>query len=155
MHRREAGITTVRIVLWTAFIATLAILWGRELAAYFSAARFGEATDDDRARLRRRSLGLGVLLLMAAMADAGSWVEKHFELQNDAPRMLAYYGVCFVLLIWLLIIASRDFRALSSTWVRDRDKATMDFLDRIEREMARDDDEDTRPIPRIQFPKDR
>ncbi len=139
----------VRAAIWAAFLVIVAILLGRELLHMLDLRREGGACEFDRARFRRRTLGLGVLVVLAAMTDAGSLIDPYL----DAPRMLAYYGVCFVVLIWLLIIAARDYRALAESWSADRDRMAVEALLELEKEIRSDSDDE--PIPPLDFDQTR
>ncbi len=141
----------IRILVWVVFVAVVAILYGREWLHFHDLKGTGEASENDRARYRRRSLGLGVLVLLAGMADAGTYFDRFL----DAPLMLSYYGVCFIVLIWLLIIATRDFRAVGESWVHQRERMAIEALRELEQELRENNDPEDRAIPPLDFDQTR
>lgn len=144
----------MKIVLWGAFLALLLLLWGREILAFGQARREKENPRRDELRFRRRTLGLFVLLLLGAFYEIGG------RLTFAGPEFeLSYWGVCLILLIWLLIIATRDFRDLADLYVEKREEVTLQALVDMERELQKEArkrnmqasspgiEEDNRPIP--------
>jgi len=135
--------------MWTAFVILLAVLWGREVLHFGEQRREGTATREDYLRFRRRTLGIGVLLVLAVAADMGGLVADWLAL--DLRGKLLYYGICFIMLIWLLIIAARDMKAIGETWVHEQNRLTVSTLRDLESRMRSLRDPDDQPIPPLDF----
>jgi hypothetical protein len=120
-----------RIVLWAVFLAILAIMWGREFITLGEARRDGSATLFDFQRFRRRTLGLFLLLLLGIGMDLSTW------LKWDTPwQAVGFYGVFFILFLWLLIVAGRDLRATLATFHNENEGMTVAALEEIRRAFA-------------------
>lgn len=141
----------MKAVLWTTFLLTLLFLWGREVLNFGAARREKADPKRDELRFRRRTLGLSVLFLLGVL----------YELHNDVPfaepvHELAYYGVMFVVVIWLLIIAARDMRAIAESYLDEQQRMTLQSLVELEEQLrgSAETDPDNRPIPLVRFDHD-
>lgn len=122
---------SVRIVLWAVFLAILAIMWGREFITLGEARREGTARLFDFHRFRRRTLGLFLLLLLGLGMDLSTWLEW------DTPwQAVGFYGIFFILFLWLLIVAGRDLRATLASFQHENEGVTLAALEEIRRTFA-------------------
>jgi hypothetical protein len=136
----------MKILLWIAFLLLLLFLWGREILHTGAARRAGRDVRAAYRRFRRRTLGLFILFLLALTYQASDWI-PFASLRHEA----IYYGLYFILLIWLLIIAARDFTDLAESYVRDENRVTLETLQNLEKEIrTRRRGEDQR-IPGMRF----
>ncbi len=141
----------MRLIIWIVFLATLALIWSRELLAYAKARR--SAPDDDTRlrlikRFRRRSLGVFVLLLLGTSVDLSNYLDPVL-----APEeMLGYYGMCLIELIWLGLIASRDITDVLEVYANSQTEMTIQALVEIEQQIEAAKDPDERKIPILKFP---
>jgi hypothetical protein len=137
----------IRIVLWAVFLAILGIMWGREVIVLGEARREGRATQFDFRRFRRRTLGLFLLLVLGVGMDFSTW------LQWESPwQTVGFYGIFFILFIWLLIVAARDLRATVMTFERERQGVAMEAIEEMRRVVARRASRaDDQPIPLMDF----
>ncbi|MCB2153574.1 hypothetical protein KQI84_01705 [bacterium] len=139
----------VRLVLWSTFLLLLLILWGREILVLGAAQREKEETRFENRRFRRRTTGLFVLLLLAGCYDLSNYLDPYLT----ARGAILYYGMCFIILIWLLIIATRDVRAEAIHYMEEQNQVTLQALLELERRVAMRDDPDWQRIPPLEFPK--
>ena len=117
------------VAIWIVFVVLLLGLWGREVLALGALRRSPTgATRRDYQRFRRRTLGLVVLLVLAIMVHAGAATPN-----LDAQGQVGWAGMCFILVIWLLIIATRDFRDSLQDLIEEQPRATLEALLEIER----------------------
>jgi hypothetical protein len=122
----------VPVLLWIPFLALLAFLAGREFLVLGEARRLGTATPTDFRRLRRRCLGLFVLLLLALQNE----LVDHLEFADPRHEIL-YWGMCFATLIWLLIIAARDAHEIAQSWSNEQQQVTLQALVEIDERLKR------------------
>ena len=145
----------IRVILWTAFIALLAVLWGREILAFGEARRrMPDNHKRDELRFRRRTLGLFVLLLLVLSYDASNFLfdpDTLFGRAVDLRTELIYFGMCFILLIWLLIIAARDFHDIAESYLSSETNITLQTLTDVESEILKRKSGDDAPIPPMNF----
>jgi hypothetical protein len=137
----------MRLVLWAVLIATLVIVWGREVLALEEVRREGMVTTGDRRRFRRRTLGLFLLLLL------GVGMDMSFHVEWAAPWQEAgFYGIFFIVFIWLLIVAARDLRASLLAIAQEQRGVTLQTLEELRRTMeANGPRRDTDRIPLMDF----
>ncbi len=137
----------MRLVLWAVLMASIAIIWGREVLALGDARREGMVTAGDLQRFRRRTLGLVLLFLL------GIGMDMSFHVEWAAPWQEAgFYGIFFILFLWLLIVAARDFRASLLAIAQEQRGVTLQTLEDMRRTMeANKPRRDTDRIPLMDF----
>ncbi|MEQ8820882.1 MAG: hypothetical protein RLY93_11610 [Sumerlaeia bacterium] len=141
----------IRLIVWPLFLATLTGFWIREILSLREALRHHgedlEAAKPELRRFRRRTLGLVVLVLLALGYDL-----LHILPFPEPRHQMAFIGVCFILLIWLLLIALRDVRDIADSYSRSRAQATVDALRFLHDRTPQDPGEsDRQPIPTPRF----
>jgi hypothetical protein len=136
----------MKAALWTAFLLTLLVLWCREVLHFGAARREKADFKRDERRLRRRSLGLFVLLLLGGLYELSSVMPF-----ASALHELVYYANFFIVLIWLLIIAARDVADIAESYVEERQQSTLQALVDLERKVRPATAEADRPIPNLDF----
>lgn len=138
----------MKIVLWVAFVTILVVLWCREVLAFGEARRTKTNPRRDELRFRRRTLGLFVLLLLGILYEGADLMPY-----ASAVHELAYYGVFVIALIWLLIIAARDFQDLAGLYVEKNQEQALQTLVELEEELqrARGKDPEQQRIPPMDF----
>lgn len=141
----------MKIVMWAAFAGILLVLWGREILAFGAARREKSDFRRDELRFRRRTLGLFVLLCLGLLYEG-----SHIMPYATPVHELSYYGVFVITLIWLLIIAARDFQDIAGFYVEKNQEQTLQTLVDLEEEIhrLRSRDPGNQPIPRLDFSGD-
>lgn len=103
------------MTLETRVVLGLILCGGLVFGFCYEVIQFGEARREGRlsrhhyARFRRRTLGSVVVGLLGAHLLTLDLAEEH--LHADPRTLFSWYGVAFILLIWIVQIAVKDFRA--------------------------------------------
>lgn len=139
------------VLLWLVFLGVLAYLWAREILVFEAMRRTEEGTrPSDFQRFRRRTLGLVLLLILAALVHLGAVTPN-----LDHQGRIGWAGICFILVIWLLIVAARDFRASLEELMDEQQRAAIEAIIEVERAAAMHREgqplEDHMMIPRLDF----
>lgn len=98
-----------RVLLALAIAGGLVFGFGYEVLQFGEARREGRLVKHHYARFRRRNLGLFVVALLAGHLLTLDLAED--LLREDPKTLFAWYGLAFILLIWIVKIAVKDFRA--------------------------------------------
>ncbi len=98
-----------RVVLALIVAGGIAFGFCHEVLHFGEARREGRLARHHYSRFRRRSLGSAVVGLLAAHLLTLDLAED--TLRDDPKTLFAWYGVAFILLIWIIQISVKDFRA--------------------------------------------
>lgn len=138
------------LILWVLILSGLGTLFWRELEAYRGVKNSGQPADRAKSRFRRRVLGIGVLFLLLVSLQIGEFYEESFGYQQK----ILFYLMCMVMLIWVLILATRDFRDLAMSYSAMRTEMTLKALQELEREFSqKSSNPEDQLIPPLSFQK--
>lgn len=134
----------IKLLILLALLAGLAGVVAREVLVTGAAQRAGQDPKPYFARLRRRTKGMVVLVLLYAMA---AWYEEAAgALGLGVRERLWYLGGVLITLFWLLILAGRDLRESALQAMEERRRLTSETFERIQEEIRRRKAEEE-PIP--------
>lgn len=118
--------------------AILAAILAREFLVLGAVRRAGNGTKADFARFRRRSLGVTLTTILLAMLFAEERVGAALGDGLEARRiMLVYYGLCMILVLWVLMVAVRDFHITLLGAMDENRRITVDGLEEMNRTVRR------------------
>ncbi len=122
------AILAILILVALAFLA-------REILTIGQERRAGAEEKPLYRRFRRRAKGL--LLLIVLYISAAFYDELAAFGHFDAQANLLFMGGILIIMIWILIIAARDFRESALAIVRENEQMTRETLQSLEEEMRR------------------
>jgi hypothetical protein len=98
-------------------------------------------------RRKRRQLAAALLALIALLGAASF----HLDFENPG-QWAGWNGIQAMLLVWLVILATRDLRDSLEDHSRARREATREALDAVQQILASRPSEDDRLIPILRVP---
>lgn len=122
---------SLQLIAFLAICAAACYGVGYEVLVLGDARRSGRATPEDYRRFRRRFLGASVGVALAGVMLFAGWWER--AVLADFHALIAWYGIGFILVIWLLIIATRDFRVTLLGAIEENRRITIESLENVER----------------------
>ncbi len=135
----------MRIFLLAALVVVGAGLLGREVLAVGAARRAGEPMVPHYRRLRRRVLGIALLIVLYVIVG---WYDVLADWGTFTVRdHLLYVGGVFILLIWTLITASRDLKETAHEALAERRRLAADSFQHIQDEIERKKEENKGKAP--------
>ncbi|MGF1573197.1 MAG: hypothetical protein ACFCU1_09005 [Sumerlaeia bacterium] len=91
---------------------------------------------------------MAILLVLFALLQLGEFYGGFMDLQQK----VLFYLMCMILLIWVMILASRDFHDLAASYSTMRLEMTLSALQDLEKEMASyNKGTDEEAIPALNF----
>lgn len=137
------------ILLWLLILSALGLLLWREHHACQFAKATGRFVERAKTRYKRRVLGIVLLFLLLLTLQVGEYLADSFDLRGR----LLFYLMCFIQLVWVMILAARDINELAGNYAKLRTELTLSALRELEREMERrDKGTDEELIPPLKFP---
>lgn len=123
----------LRLLVLAVFVILILVFLAREILVFGQEKRSGAPEKPLLRRLRRRAKGLILLLgLFTLTAYYGDIAEiGHFDWRAN----LLFMGGILILMIWILIIAARDFRESALAIIRENEEITRETLQSLEKEM--------------------
>ena len=131
--------------------AALVAAWAREILEFGAARRENRLTRANYLRIRRRSLGFFLLAVLIGMVYFTTNVEA--ALQTQLKPLMAWYGSCLMIAIWLMIVAARDFRATILAAVDENRAATLASVEGLESAIAKAKSEERAAIAASSAPR--
>lgn len=121
---------------WLALAAIIIIsgyIIGRETLAVQAGLRTGEDHLLLFRRFRRRLKGVVLLIVLFLLA---TYLEPFTAAEwSGAREVLLYFGLCLIVLIWVLILATRDMRETAERALAQGQKLTTDSFEEIQQQI--------------------
>jgi len=128
------------------------VMLAKEILIFGDLRREGRINLDAFKRIRRRTLAAFLLVLLGTHLVSLGKVER--VLANDPQTLFAWYGLAFILVIWLVIIATRDFRAEMQRALQETRELTIESQKEIANILHKQRDGDDAPITKPQVHPD-
>lgn len=142
----------MKFFLYFVGVCGILVMLAKEILEFGELRREGRLNLDAFKRVRRRTLAAFLLILLGAHLVSLSKVER--ILANDHQTLFAWYGLAFILVIWLVIIAVRDFRAEMQRALKETRDLTIESQKEIANILTKQREADDVPITQRQVQPD-
>lgn len=135
----------MKLLLFLVLLAAGGLLVGKELMEVGQERRAGKYPGPAARRFRRRTKGVGLVLVLYAMSALYEPIARAIQISKHGSLM--YFGLAVVLLIWVLILAGRDFRETVMDAASESARLRTEAMEKLDAELQRQAEERQRMLP--------
>ncbi len=136
------------VFVFCLLLVLCAALLCREILTLGQEKRAGKDVDALYKRFRRRAKGLLLLIFLFALTAYYDYFEASEF--SGAREIVLYVGLVMIVLIWVLILASRDLKETAHEALRNKQELTLSSLADFERELLKAHEQKVRKNPDLQ-----